>query len=393
MLAACTSADTSNESNATRAEARTLGESTATIREEFTAPVSVVEISDTRAVINDPRDSEVWQVDFATGERTLFGRTGDGPGEYRAPAVVLRLTADSVAVASAGPVPRVSVISNDGVPARSVMLSDDRFSPPSAAADTRAFSESPPQVMASDRAGRMYGPRPRLPLAFEPVTDADAQHVLVRFALNGDAVDTVTSVLPTNVRNARPVASGLEFDLPLGPFETSHAWTVLADGTVAVVDERTYGLVLYPVNAPAVTVGRIVHDSVPLAPDMWQQYVDSTRNSLLDAMKGTPTMLDGGGTPEITVRVPPQPTHIPPVLANHERRMLTDGEQLWIPVAGADPLRTETWEVLNREGRVLYRYALDAGVKLLAVTEQFLYTSVEREDGLKQEQRYARVSK
>ncbi len=389
LALACSNGDVSDNTPPPTDVVQDLGAPSGTIREEFTAPTQLIELADGRAVINDPPHNEAWLVDFDSGDRTAFGRTGDGPGEHRASASVFGLTGDSIVIASAGPAPRLSVVTLAGVPARTAVLEAARFSPTSAASST--FSEWPPQPTASDAAGRLYGVRPRVPAGLEPLTEQDQQRVLLRFTLDSGRVDTIATLLPTNVRNARPTASGLEMDLPLGPLEISHAWVVLPDGTVAVIDERTYALTLYPVDASAINVGTVAHDTVPLSEADWRAYVDSSRSAVLASMKGAPTMMQGGGTPAISVREPAAPKSYPPVLADQDRRVLTDGVQLWVPVPGADPPRSAAWDVVDRKGRVQARFAMPVGTRLLAVTERYLYATVESVDGLKQLQRFARM--
>lgn len=370
-----------------------LGEPTAVIREEFTWPRHVVELADGRAIVNDPRDGDVYLVDFATGERALYGRKGDGPGEYRSPTTLIRRSDDSVVIISGGPVPRLAVLTTAGAPVRSVTLDAARFPSEDATMPDRSYTEWPPQVIATDRAGFLYGARPRLPASFDLVPEDDLKQSLVRFALDDHVMDSIVTIIPPGVLSARPTAAGVEYDMPLGPFEMSHAWTVFADGTVAVVDERSFALVLYPVDAPAVNVGVVDHElPSPLTPDAWESFVDSTRTAMLASMQGAPSMLSGpgGGPPPVTVLVPPMPTTFPAVLADEERRLLSDGVQLWVPVPGAQPLQRETWQVLDREGRTVARYALAEGTHLLAVTERFLYTRAAHEDGLQQLQRFAR---
>lgn len=370
-----------------------LGAPTAVIREEFTWPRNVVELADGRAIVNDPRDGDVYVVDFETGERTLFGRKGDGPGEYRSPAALLRHAGDSVVIVSGGPVPRVSVLTTGGAPVRSVTLDAARFPSEDPTMPDRSYTEWPSQVIATDRAGHLYGARPRLPASFDVVPDDYLKQSLVRFALDDHAIDSIVTIIPSGVISARPTASGVEYDLPLGPFEMSHAWTVFADGTAAVLDERTFELTLYPADAPAVDVGVVDHAlPSPLTPDDWESFADSTRSAMLASMQGAPSMLagPGGGPPPVTVLVPPMPATFPPVLADAERRLLPDGDHLWVPVPGADPLHRETWQVLDRDGRTVARYAFAKGTHLLAVTEHFLYTRAAHEDGLQQLQRFAR---
>jgi hypothetical protein len=303
----------------------------ATITEPFSAVHDLIELDDSVAIVNDPREGTVWRVNFARGVRQPFGRSGDGPGEYRSPAAVLRLGGDTIVIASEGSMPRLALLSTVGTPLGTRQVELPRTDARANSSAEAAFDEWPPQPTASDGRGYLYGVRPRLPAGFKPLSLDDDVRTLLRFDAMLARVDTIATVRPTDVRRARPTGTGVEMELPLGDFEVSDAWTVLHDGTVIVVDEGTYALTAHAPDGSTRAMPPVPYTPRAASTAAWQQYVDSTRSALLAMLSGAPSMVEGAWT----VRVPDAPTTFPPVLASATRRVRTDGAQLWVPVPGA----------------------------------------------------------
>ncbi len=389
-LVACSNGDegAATAGEATRAIRTTPGELAGTITEGFSAPRDLVELTDGRAVINDRAHRELWVVDFTTGDRAAFGRTGDGPGEFRDPSAVMRLPGDSIAVASAGSLSRISVMAPNGTPVRSVRLDPRNFAPPT---HPEQVSEWLPQPVATDAFGNVYGERPRVPAALEPIPDSLIPRTIVRYDLALQRSDSVTSVWPAIVRTMpRANAIGLEFDLPLGAVEARSAWAVLADGSVAVVDESSYAITRYALDG-SITVAQPLDSSrYEITADVWQQYVDTASANFERLLRGGSMMTADGSASTITINAPLKPDVLPPVIADEYTRVLTDGTQLWIPVAGPYALQRERWDVISAAGERVDTYDLPAGTRLLAVSEQYLYVTSADEDGLRMLTRYRR---
>jgi hypothetical protein len=351
----------------------------ATITEPFSAVHDLIELDDSVAIVNDPREGTVWRVNFARGVRKPFGRSGDGPGEYRSPAAVLRLGGDTIVIASEGSMPRLALLSTVGTPLGTRQVELPRTDVRANSSAEAAFDEWPPQPSASDGRGYLYGVRPRLPAGFKPLSLDDDVRILLRFDVMLARVDTIAMVRPTDVRRARPTGTGVEMELPLGDFEVSDAWTVLHDGTVIVVDEGTYALTAHAPDGSTRAMPPVPFTPRAASTAAWQQYVDSTRSALLAMLSGAPSMVEGAWT----VRVPDAPTTFPPVLASATRRVRTDGAQLWVPVPGAREDGREYWDVLHADGSVQGRIVLPAGRRLVAVSSRYVYSTETAADELR----------
>jgi hypothetical protein len=72
-----------------------------TAMEEFTRVVSVRELADGRLLVSDRRDNRVAVLSFDGAPASPLGRTGAGPGEYRAAGALIAMPGDSTALADA----------------------------------------------------------------------------------------------------------------------------------------------------------------------------------------------------------------------------------------------------------------------------------------------------
>lgn len=379
LAAACTASDDESVEERLAVEPLPLTSADENIIERFTSIGDLVEVDDSLVLVHDVSEQSVWMVNFTDGSRTPFGRSGDGPGEYRSPASILRLGGDTVVIASAGPNPRLALLTTNGAPLGSQTLELPRVASAEAAAPM-TFDEWPPQPTASDGRGYMYGVRPRTPVGMEPLPPEEERQVLVRFNVSLSRFDTIAYVRPSGVYRGRLVAGRLEYDLPLGKFEASDTWSVLADGTVITIDEQTYALTAHPERGGTTAPRVVPHSARPLASAEWQQFVDSARGALLDMFSGGPSM--AGGLTTSQVRVPEAPTSFPPVAADRTRRPLNDGDMLWIPVNRDVANAHDQWDVLRADGTVLARYELPPNVRLVAVSRRYVYTATASEDDL-----------
>jgi len=79
-----------------------LGQPTAIFPEDFGAIQTVRELPDGRVLVADPLSKALYVVDMAAGNRTVIGREGEGPEEYRQPDAVWPLPGDSTLLVDLG---------------------------------------------------------------------------------------------------------------------------------------------------------------------------------------------------------------------------------------------------------------------------------------------------
>lgn len=79
-----------------------LTQPTAALTEDFGAIQTVRELSDGRVLVADPLGKALYLVDLAAGRRTVVGKEGQGPEEYRQPDAVWPLPGDSTLLVDLG---------------------------------------------------------------------------------------------------------------------------------------------------------------------------------------------------------------------------------------------------------------------------------------------------
>jgi hypothetical protein len=79
-----------------------LGPATATFPDDFGAIQTVRELPDGRILVADPLSKALYAVDMDAGTRTVIGREGEGPEEYRQPDAVWPLPGDSTLLVDLG---------------------------------------------------------------------------------------------------------------------------------------------------------------------------------------------------------------------------------------------------------------------------------------------------
>ena len=79
-----------------------LAQPTARLSEDFGAIQTVRELSDGRVLVADPLGKALYLVDLAASRRTVVGREGQGPEEYRQPDAVWPLPGDSTLLVDLG---------------------------------------------------------------------------------------------------------------------------------------------------------------------------------------------------------------------------------------------------------------------------------------------------
>ncbi len=350
----------------------------------FTVPHSFVERSDGMVLASDVAHREVWLTDFDVGGRQLFGRRGNGPGEYRDVHQLLPVGGDSVAIIASTIPYRVSVVAPDGQPVRTRLLS--RF----ASVQQAAYDfEEYPQLSRADTLGRMYGARLPFSSSIGGLTYLDSVPIM-RLDWRKSKIDTVAFFeLGEQAASRRPRGADQSYSLGKGIFAAVNDWTVLSDGTVVAVDARSYSLVFVSEDGSVKNVPVLQKPpAYPIDQREWDRYFDSlARVTVARVQRATGEVSArvgkrlGSPSPEKSIRKPAKPDFWPPVLTSVARIKLANG-LLWVPVAGSYTPKRQYWHVIGLDGDVKRHYALDEGVFLLEATSCWVYTARRDKDDL-----------
>jgi hypothetical protein len=142
--------------------------------EAFSRVRGIQELPDGRVLVADQREEALYRVDFHNQERTMLGRRGEGPQEYRAPTGLHPFRADSVLMVDLQN-GRFAIVSADGVIGRTEPL----------------FGENITIPEASDRGGKRYWDRVTWVRTEKRENPAADQAPIVRYDPDLEEMDTL----------------------------------------------------------------------------------------------------------------------------------------------------------------------------------------------------------
>ncbi len=355
----------------------------AELAEPFTAIAGATELSTGELVVVDGSDAEVSVVDFAAGSRAVLGKRGAGPGEYTAPAGVLRLAGDTIVVLDiAG--------GGGGGSARIVRFNPDRT--PGATGNMMLFNMLDTSVvqgtMFAGAGGEVYSTAVKLRVGPSGPMPSDTMHV-VRFALSATPTFTTLGHIrtpQTGEREQRIEGSAITIKAPFPGLVTADAWTAFPDGRVAIIRGEGYTVEFLSPDGTASPPVAIPYDRIPVTAADQEAELASTRQQLADAMVMIRRSLPPGVTLDIEVVPPPAwPTEYPPVTAIVAYP--DKAGNVWVRRATQALVDREQWDVIGPTGALVARWRLPQAVRLVAVGDGAVYTTRADEDDLRYLQR------
>jgi hypothetical protein len=205
-----------------------LDEPDAMISEDFGAIQTVRELPDGRVLVADPLGKALYVVDFDEDTRTVIGREGQGPDEYRQPDAVWPLPGDSTLLVDLGNGRLVALASDLSFgPTMPISLGDFQPGRPLSLAIPQGV-DAMGRIYARSMGGGMGGAYPdsasvlRVDRATEtPETAATFKIQAVTRQTSGGATNQNVMISP----------------IPLSPED---AWGIAADGSVVVARSIDY---------------------------------------------------------------------------------------------------------------------------------------------------------
>lgn len=350
----------------------------------FTSPTELVELADSSVIVGERRGAEISRL-WPNGKRQVVGSLGDGPGEFRSVAQVLRVAPDSVLISPRGEQSPLSIISTESGRGRSLHRRDVVE-----VVDPRRDSRfGRHRYTRTDTSGHVFG----APTGWSFVPNGGSRYSdsipLVRLNIRTGRIDTIVRFAIGDVPSGTPPIVGNEIrqQLDLGPYRAENDWTVMNDGTIILVDARRYQIlersadgktVLWP-NLPAFPT-RAISDRE------WSAYLDSSREQqqrLLAPLSVMPGRSRGSSPVKITLLDPPRPNSRPPVATEGRRRIMLSPTDLWVPLGDCQGDQRTCWDVLSLSTRTRRgTIQLNAGETLLGLSRHFVYVGRADEDDL-----------
>ena len=334
----------------------TLANPEANFPEPFSRSAGLRQLSDGRLVIADRLEQAVRFVDFESDLMEDIGHVGGGPGEYRMPAGLLPLPADSTLLIDFGNM-RMSVIAPDGriAGSTSLMRSDVLFMRPTGA----------------DARGGLYFDQGGVRLSSGGRIESVSTQPIARLDLASDRIDTVAALpmveQPQAVRSMS-MRGGQMRIAGLSPYPTQNVWAVAPDGRIAIVHADPYHVAWISSSGTSISGTPVEYTPV--------RVTDRDKEAWADRMgdgSAVMVMVGGGGGGGRgggrTMRVPrPDPDGMewPEFKPAFDRQAawVTPGGELWVQrhVAFSEPVR---YDVFDDSGNRVRQVVLPEGRQLV----------------------------
>ena len=365
MVAAAFLAGAALQARAQAAPARTIRLATpnATLATEFSFVSSVRELADGRVLVVDRSERKLLVADWSKRETTQIGRNGSGPGEYLQPSMLLSLGGDSTLLP-------------DLRNGRWLLLSGAEIvttvGPDSPA--LRAGARSP---LGADRRGNVLltmsigGAAP--PRRETAMPRLDSTQLVRVNRTTGDA-DTLAMLRarPTTVKIEGPVDRPTSISVLMNPLATGELAMLFPDGGIAIARLDPYRVDWIAPDGKGTAGLPLPFERVRL--DEREQRAYLTRQ----AERNGTTAGDPRSYPAWPEVVPPfQPDALLPA---------PDG-RLWIKRVATSANLNPPYDVVDRQGTLVARVAVEKDVAVVGFGRGVVFTSVADENGLQRLQR------
>ncbi len=261
---------------------RPLGKVVAVSKEPFTSITSIRALTDGRVLINDPGARRLVLLDAALAVGTVVAdTTGGTPRAYgRTTGALFSFFGDSSLFVDESSLSML-VVDPHGVLGRTMSV-------PLGPAGGLAYLNTANYGVAFDGAGSFVSRAAGTPLTPQlvpgapPITILDGDSALIlRANLSTKKVDTVAHVRGPGATRIGPsdTPGCVSVTNLADPLPMADAWTVMHDGTVAVVREYDYHIDWYAVDGTRTSTPKIQHTWLPLSDDKKVAFIDSLRRA------------------------------------------------------------------------------------------------------------------
>ncbi len=365
-----------------QAQAR-LGPPTARLNEDFGSIQTVRELPDGRVLVADPLAKALYLVDLAAGRRTVIGREGGGPEEYRQPDAVWALPGDSTLLVDLGNGRLVALGPDLSFgPTMPIMVGDFQPGQPVVTALPQGV-DGQGRIYARGMPGGMGGPLPDS----APILRIDrSSRAHQRVATFKTPDMTQASTGGANNQNVRISA------VPLSPED---AWGVAPDGSLVIARAADYHLERLGPDGTLTRGPATPFDPVRIGTAEKEEYLAEQGRAgggigmRIEAVNGVASMSfarGGGGSVAREISQYTWPERKPPFFGG---RIPIDGAgRAWVRrhVEAGGP---STYDVFDPAGKRVGTVLLDSGKRVIGFGRGTVYVVAFDEFDLNYLERYA----
>jgi hypothetical protein len=352
------------------------------IEDPFSIVSGALEIKPGQVLAIDGTEMSLLHVDFAKGTRTAIGRQGSGPGEYRAPAGLLRVRGDTIWLLDAM-LQRVTAFNPDLTPGTTFpMLLLDQ--------STMTVLTAP---FFSDRSGKLYSSAMKIQAGVGgggndmQMTIPDSVGV-VRFDPRQAARTEVTKVrFPVSGKpEISRAGNAMKYTMAFPGLIASDPWAVFPDGRIAIVRGATYTIEFITPDGKKSTAGRIAYEPIKVTSADQKAEMDEARRLMQEQGKVAQKMLPAGFSMDFELLPPANwPANYPAVGALG--LLAAPDGRLWVRRAIPFRVGREQWDVIDAGGKLVASWRLPAKTTIVAVGQGVVYSVRTDEDDLRYLQR------
>lgn len=366
---------------------RRLTTPTATFPEPFTAISGVRALSDGRVIVSDTRDRTLQLLDFGSGEAKAIGRQGGGPGEFGTPMRVFAMPGDSTLM----PDPqngRFFVILPDGRPGPTFRVSDEQLS-------------NTGSLVGVDAQGRLIFERARFPATPQPMAGSIGISDILRHDRLTGRSDTLgrLATVSGEVSAARMLDGGMiqmSTNLPLAARDVV---AVAPLGETVFVRTSPYRVDRVdaagrlrsgpPAEAPQIRVTQAEREAFVRSQTRPGSFVVSggpTRSAAGSSGGGSAVPRISGNTDALFSPDMKWPDVKPPFLAGAAQADWSG--RVWVLRSRAHDDPTPTYDVFDRDGKVVLRVAIAPKARLVGFARDAVLVARSDEDDLQHLERH-----
>ena len=333
----------------------------ATLNAEFSFISAVRELADGRVLVVDRAEKKLVVADWLKRDVTPVGRNGSGPGEYLQPSTLLSLGGDSTLLP-------------DLRNGRWLLLGGAAIiatvGPDSPA--LRAGARSP---LGADRSGHVL-----LTMAIGGTARREAtmprldSTQLVRVARTTGDADTLAMLKarPTTIKIEGPADKATAISVRMNPLATGELAILFPDGWIAIARLEPYRIDWIAPDGKRIAGAPLPFERVRLDEREQRDYLNR------QAVRNGTEVQDPRSYPD-------WPQFIPPFLP--DALLAAPDGRLWIKRPASSANLNPPYDVIDRQGGLVARVAVDKDVVVVGFGRGVVFTSTTDENGLQKLQR------
>lgn len=358
------------------------------IGDPFSMIVGALELKSGQVLMADAVEMDLVLVDFAKGTRTILGRKGSGPGEYRAPSALMRVQGDSLWVYDAAQ-QRFATWAPD--------LKAGATMPLMAFDQTTSTALTAPMV--GDRLGRLYASAMVINMGrsggaggrggnmqMEIPDSVTIVRVDVRDGAKRSELARVKFPVSGKPEMKQLSPTSFKYTLAFPGLVTADAWAVFPDGRVGLVHGNGYTVEFITPDGKRSAPVKIAYAPIPVTEADKTAEMDQALKTMKEQSAAVKKMMPANITMDFEMTPPASWPAVYPAVSALGAMAAPDG-RLWVKRAIPARDGREQWDVIDPQGKLVAKWRLPAKTTLLGVGAGVVYTARTDEDDFRYAQR------